>query len=270
MEVHVCVDFSCVKCAALNDLFPRHAAEICNSNGRACFDAVHYCMISTAPRDLYPRRAALYSVSNGSACWTCSQLRDMCGTDWIRVSFAMSCRGPCMDHPVLWVTVADEPAGKKGLYGGDAALSTLASQWEDGAKMRIEWGSSSFIEFLPASDPFVARPTQCNGQKSCNILITLSEFSTSDSNLQSWVSSAGGAWLCIGTTKGWDTAWAVIPVDNNKWQIGCNNGSWAGRGAFYGEEHCGGGWVGVADNGHSKAGNGNRVGMKLKLYKSGS
>ena len=31
-------------------------------------------------------------------------------------------------------------------------------------------------------------------------------------------------------TPAWDTAWGIVPQDNDYWQIGCNSGGWAGVG----------------------------------------
>jgi len=138
----------------------------------------------------------------------------------------------------------------------------------------LEWGSGEFISFKSAKNPFVARKGTTTGAKADNTLIPLSDFATSDAKLNSWVTAASGAYLCLGNTAAdasgqslSDTAWAIIPKDNDAWAKGCTSEDWSGRGAYYADSHHGGGWVGVKDNGEPKAGTDVTVGLSIKLDK---
>lgn len=133
-------------------------------------------------------------------------------------------------------------------------LGAYNSYYTEGNLVRFSWGSD-YIEFKPKSNIFQYRPNNYNnGQKTDNIIVEVDNFKTSNSALMSWVDEAGGAIFCLSNTYAWDTAWAILPQDNNEWAIGCNSGGWAGRGAYYGDDNYGAGWVGVKDNGEAKAG----------------
>jgi hypothetical protein len=95
-----------------------------------------------------------------------------------------------------------ESAGTNGALG--AGLGQFSSAWSADAKIILEWGSGSYISFRSAHNvnPFVDRPgtrlraknepaTKAGGKYN-NTLIHLSDFATSDANLESWVTSAGG------------------------------------------------------------------------------
>lgn len=96
-----------------------------------------------------------------------------------------------------------------------------------------------------------------------NTDVPVSKFTTTEGNLAGWVTGAGGAKVCVashdGDVRPGDTSWAVKAKDDNNTQCGCNSGSWAGRGAYYGgfpnptvcNGHSGG-WAGVQDNGQTK------------------
>jgi hypothetical protein len=163
-----------------------------------------------------------------------------------------ACNGP------QWSTEFAEGTSSGGL-GGDGGLAGLPAALP-GGKVRLEWGSD-YIEFKPAGNIFLSRPTSGNHR-----IVQLSHFSTSDARLSSWVANAGGAVFCIAATDQWDSAWAIKPKDDTAYGIGCNSGSWQGRGAFYGDDHYGAGWVGVKDNGEPKAivGSSTNLGLSVK------
>lgn len=50
-----------------------------------------------------------------------------------------------------------------------------------------------------------------------------------------------------------DTAWGIVPQNNNHWGYGCNAIHWAGVGAFYGDASKGACWVGSKASGQPKA-----------------
>eukprot|EP00455_Lapot_gusevi_P044393 TRINITY_DN553_c0_g1_i2.p1 TRINITY_DN553_c0_g1~~TRINITY_DN553_c0_g1_i2.p1 ORF type:complete len:338 (+),score=156.90 TRINITY_DN553_c0_g1_i2:33-1016(+) len=121
--------------------------------------------------------------------------------------------------------------------------------------VRIVWSSYS-MQFNPSADLFV---------NSANTNIPLSSFSTTDSTLNSYVSSAGGALFCRAAStsfKPGDTSWAVKPNNDFNTGCGCNSGGWAASGAFYGgaASGCnvcscwGGGFSGTSGSGGQKGG----------------
>jgi len=171
-------------------------------------------------------------------------------------------------------TLTTESAGVTGALS--AGLGQFSSEWSSDATIILEWGTDSYISFKSATNPFIDRPTTAGcltgsdtGCKSDNTLIDLTDVTTSDANLNSWILAGGGAWLCLGIHNAWDTAWAIIDKANDKWGIGCNSGNWNGRGAYYADDHYGGGWVGVKDNNEAKGGTGPTVGLKLRVEKCG-
>ena len=123
--------------------------------------------------------------------------------------------------------------------------------------LRIEWGASAaFVEIAPTAEVF---------DNAVDEAITITSLSTSDANLQGWVSSAGGAILCRAAAspdvRPGDTSWAIKPADDDNAECGCNSMNWSGRGAYYsGSESCTscscwpGSFVGVRDDGEPKAG----------------
>ena len=58
------------------------------------------------------------------------------------------------------------------------------------------------------------------GVKQDNMIWELSDVSTSESLLESWISNASGAILCMANAAAWDTAWGVLPKNNQHWAIG--------------------------------------------------
>ena len=163
----------------------------------------------------------------------------------------------------VWDTLYSENSTTT-LLGGDSlnGIPHLWNRtWVPGTKIRIEWGSNDYIEFVPQSDIFVDRIAT-------NQIISLTDLSTSDDNLASWVQNAAGAVFCISYDKGWDSAWGIKDKNDNSFGIGCNSGSWQGRGAFYGNnDNNEGGWTGVTDNGQPKGGN--NLGITIKLESVG-
>ena len=140
--------------------------------------------------------------------------------------------------------------------------------WITGRKIRFEWDTSKYIEFLPESDIFVDRGTT-------NKIIKLNEFSTNDSPLESWVKSGGGAIFCISKSDGHNSAWGIKDKGDNFFEIGCNSGNWLGRGAFYGDQSSALGWVGVPNSGwtgvtdHSERKTGFNLGITIKIEHTG-
>jgi fibrinogen beta/gamma subunit family protein len=124
----------------------------------------------------------------------------------------------------------------------------------------ITWGTNSFIQF--------AKPTAFDMFSSTvSTSVNVASFATSDGLLNGWVMSDGGAKLCVAAsspnTRPGDTSWAIKPRNDNHAQCGCNDMSWAGRGAYYGgtpagqQTVCdgwGGGWAGPKDNAIQKGG----------------
>jgi hypothetical protein len=95
------------------------------------------------------------------------------------------------------------------------------------------------------------------------LAMPVSEFWTSDDQLQDWVNAAGGAVLCRGSqspdVRPGDSSWAIKPQDDTNTLCGCNSQGWTGRGAFYGghsdQTQCnpsGGGWSAVTADGGAK------------------
>ena len=158
----------------------------------------------------------------------------------------------------LWDTIYSESRTTARLFNtlNGKASNLWQQSWATGQKIRFEWGTNDFIEFIPESDIFVDR-------KAYNKIVALQELKTSDSNLASWVEHAGGAIFCISYSNGWDSAWGIKDRNDAYFGIGCNSGNWRGRGAFYGDDHYGAGWTGVRDNGKSKAGF--NLGITIKM-----
>ena len=93
--------------------------------------------------------------------------------------------------------------------------------------------------------------------------IVLSSFTTSDTFLNSLVTSPNDARFCRAATTTFapgDTSWGVKGASDNNFACGCNSGGWAGVGSYYGGiipacSVCscwGGGWSGSVTNGQQK------------------
>ena len=177
------------------------------------------------------------------------------------MSFALSQRySKCIEYAgnEKWKTLYTENSTTSQLsqtLNGSPNLWT--DSWTPGRKIRIEWETDKYIEFLPESNIFVDRSTT-------NKIIQLEEFSTSDSSLASWVEDAGGAIFCISKSDGRDSAWGIKDQNDQFFDNGCNSGSWNGRGAFYDDDFRGGGWTGVTDNGEAKGGFNLGITIKMK------
>jgi len=141
------------------------------------------------------------------------------------------------------VLVDEDPFENGGHYGG---LAGFAQNWTMKTKIKLQWNEEDYISFSSKKNPFVARA----GEKQ---IFDLTDFKTSDAKLDAWVENAAGAVLCIAATGQTDTAWAILPKNNDKWSKGCSADGWQGRGAYYAGENLQGGWVGVKDNGEIKA-----------------
>ena len=59
--------------------------------------------------------------------------------------------------------------------------------------------------------------------------------------------------------------WGIVPVDNTDWNTGVSAGFWRGKGAYYGDDHYGAGWVGVKSDGQQKAFVHNVVGLRITI-----
>jgi len=125
-------------------------------------------------------------------------------------------------------------------------------------QVRLNWSGTStgFIRFSIAEDLFA---------NTTSAAIPVTDFSTSDGELASWVAADGGAIFCRGSSysqvRPGDTSWAVKPRSDAHTMCGCNDSNWLGRGAFYGGHSdatsCnpgGGGWAGVRNSGEQKGG----------------
>ncbi len=170
-----------------------------------------------------------------------------------------------------WTLVGLELAGSTGTFrfldadtNNDKALAAGTANGLIGKRfigkyvgVLMKWGSDS-LQFTRASSFDLFANT-------VNSAVALTNFQTSDSNLDGWVSNAGGAVLCVASRdndiRPGDTSWAITPKDDNNRFCGCDSGGWIGRGAYYGgtvngqQTAClgfGGGWAGAKDNGVQK------------------
>jgi hypothetical protein len=171
-----------------------------------------------------------------------------------------------------WTLVGRELAGQAGAFkflnlnSGDPSAAALgeSSALVGGqfsglyGEVRLNWSgqSTGFIRFEIAEDMFA---------NTVNTAIPITEFTTSDAALSSWVTADGSAILCRASSysqvRPGDTSWAIKPQKDNHTMCGCNDQGWVGRGAFYGghanSTTCnsgGGGWAAVRDNGEQKGG----------------
>eukprot|EP00931_Biecheleriopsis_adriatica_P003703 TRINITY_DN10547_c0_g1_i1.p1 TRINITY_DN10547_c0_g1~~TRINITY_DN10547_c0_g1_i1.p1 ORF type:complete len:2041 (+),score=353.29 TRINITY_DN10547_c0_g1_i1:76-6198(+) len=148
-------------------------------------------------------------------------------------------------------------------------LGQFAADWRKDALIRFGW-DQSYIQFTSAVNPFVNRTTGgAPGTKEDNQVFVLSNFSTSDSLLQTWVTYGGGAVLCVSSSSSSTVAFAILPADNSAWALGCHGGEWLGRGAYYADIRSGGGWVGVKDTRAKKATTSETVGLKISVTTCG-
>ena len=170
-----------------------------------------------------------------------------------------------------WTIVGRERAGVQGTFQylsnqvgtpegiADGSQSGLFGFRLEGhyQEFRIQWDNNSrYIQITPDEPIF---------ENTVNTTMPVSQFATSESELQGWVSGAGGARFCrasrMSDVRPGDTSWAIKDRNDSNGQCGCSSGSWAGRGAYYGGSNnatvCGdygGGWAGVVDDGEVKAG----------------
>ena len=125
-------------------------------------------------------------------------------------------------------------------------------------EVRIEWSTDQYIQF------------NRNGAEifdnSEALSLPVTGLTTSSNALQGWVTGGGGAKLCRAAVdpnvRPGDTSWAIKPVNDTHVACGCNDMSWAGKGAYYGGSGSGctvctctaGSFVGVKDDGDPKSG----------------
>jgi hypothetical protein len=125
-------------------------------------------------------------------------------------------------------------------------------------EVRLNWSgqSTGFIRFTIDQDMFA---------DTVNTAIPISDLTTSDAALTSWVTGDGGAIFCRASSysqvRPGDTSWAIKPQADTHTTCGCNSYGWLGRGAFYGghadNTTCnpgGGSWAAIRDNGEQKGG----------------
>jgi hypothetical protein len=171
-----------------------------------------------------------------------------------------------------WMLVGREAAGSQGTFRFLAEEEGLASQIAEGTgngliaarfaglytEVRLRWygPKDGFIGFRPERELFA---------NEVDTAIPVSNFSTSENQLETWVNEAGGAIFCRASqsldVRPGDTSWAVKPLNDMNVMCGCNSGGWLGRGAFYGGNlnptSCfgfGGGWSSVRSDHEPKGG----------------
>jgi hypothetical protein len=132
--------------------------------------------------------------------------------------------------------------------------------------VRIEWDMNRFVQFDIGQNELF--------DDTVNLAIPISNALTSETTLQTWL--APGAKFCRAASQSanalpGDTSWAVKPATDNNNICGCNSGSWAGRGAFYGGTDPGctscdchdGGFIGAKDTGEVKS---EQVNWQTRIY----
>ena len=125
--------------------------------------------------------------------------------------------------------------------------------------VRVAWGASTIVFTKPVSFDLFANTV--------NLAAPLTAFSTTEGALNGWVTSAGGAVLCVAAhdndVRPGDTSWGITAKDDANRGCGCSSSFWAGRGAYYGgtiagqQTVCngqGGGWAAVKDDTIPKGG----------------
>ena len=124
----------------------------------------------------------------------------------------------------------------------------------------IDWSTTNFVRFTrPVTFDLFANVV--------NTSVPVSQFSTSETNLSGWVTTANGAKLCVAShdsdVRPGDTSWAILPITDNNTGCGCDSSGWRGQGAYYGgapngnQTTCtgfGGGWAGTKDDTIAKGG----------------
>ncbi|CAE8705610.1 unnamed protein product, partial [Polarella glacialis] len=191
-----------------------HAVSLYGQSGRDCCDML--CSGFSCPHG-YESISTAYS--------TVGSTRTVC----------------CVQSCNSWSSNSPDSAG---LYLN--GLASLSSEWKDEYTfIRVEWMGfdsstgdyvAQYIQFRSISNPFVNRSAGYTGSgQSDNQLFNLSDFASSDTALSNWVQSAGGAWLCLSYTNGpaEEAAWAILPISNAAWDLGCSGTSDMGRGAYY-------------------------------------
>ncbi|CAE8705611.1 unnamed protein product, partial [Polarella glacialis] len=202
---------------------------------------------------------SLYGQTDGDCCdLLCSGFS--CPHGYEGISTAYSTVGStrtvcCVQSCNSWSSNSPDSAG---LYLN--GLASLSSEWKDEYTfIRVEWMGTQYIQFRSISNPFVNRSAGYTGSgQSDNQLFNLSDFASSDTALSNWVQSAGGAWLCLSYTNGpaEEAAWAILPISNAAWDLGCSGTSDMGRGAYYYAGDCcasaNSGWVGIKNRNAQK------------------
>ena len=156
--------------------------------------------------------------------------RGVPGGDAVRVTFQApptvppSPPAPPPHTPAVnyWLDLYVEGTTGAATLDASTGLSAFASEYESDVLIRIEWGTGSYIQFKsPNGNPFIAKPGHSSGATTTingNTLTTngaklfeLTEFTTSDSSLAGWVSTAGGAVFAMGWAGSKDSAWGIKP-----------------------------------------------------------
>ena len=121
----------------------------------------------------------------------------------------------------------------------------------------IQWAGTQYLRFnKPSFEMF---------SDTVDTSVDVNGFQTNDDTLRQWIPAAD-ARVCVaasmsGAKRPGDTSWAIKPRNDGRDNCGCNDPSWAARGAFYGgssdQTACtgwGGGWAGPKDDGEAKGG----------------
>eukprot|EP00300_Choanocystis_sp_HF-7_P017396 c19719_g1_i1.p1 GENE.c19719_g1_i1~~c19719_g1_i1.p1 ORF type:complete len:1440 (-),score=162.83 c19719_g1_i1:42-4361(-) len=146
--------------------------------------------------------------------------------------------------PDDWTLVASEDVGATGTL---QSLSDFSNAWASGTRVRIEWGQADnwnyWAEFVPDENPFAIRQPPTAAALFGNTVINVRDFDSNSERLRQWVrlsSSEMSARFCIANSESWDTAWGLLPLDDQKpGDMGCNGPNWSGNGIFYGASKLG-------------------------------
>ncbi|CAE8614248.1 unnamed protein product [Polarella glacialis] len=163
----------------------------------------------------------------------------------------------CCEQTCSLAAVSEEfsDAEKAHSFG----LASLSTAWA-GADSIVElvWqvamaSEPQYIRFRSTTNPFVDRSGTQIGAKLDTQLFMLSDFTTNVQNLTNMVTNAGGAYLCFSSMDASaETAWAILPMSNAAWELGCSGTANSGKGAYYSlglTAADGNGWVGFRDEG---------------------
>ncbi|CAE8609180.1 unnamed protein product [Polarella glacialis] len=177
---------------------------------------------------------SLYGQSGRDCCdMLCSGFS--CPHGYESISTAYSTVGStrtvcCVQSCNSWSSNSPDSAG---LYLN--GLASLSSEWKDEYTfIRVEW-----MGFDSSTGDYDTQYIH-------------------DTGLSNWVQSAGGAWLCLSYTNGpaEEAAWAILPISNAAWDLGCSGTSDMGRGAYYYAGDCcasaNSGWVGIKNRNAQK------------------